>query len=240
MHDAEPVIQLVDVHKQYRSGRRAITALNGVSLTVQQGEWVAIVGPSGCGKSTMLNLLAGIDTADSGKVVVAGQRLSGMSEDALAGWRGREVGIVFQFFQLMPTLTVLENIVLPMDLAGNGRNRRERARRLLERVGMDHLADHLPSELSGGEQQRVAIARALANEPRLLLADEPTGNLDSRNGQNVVELLRDVWLSGRTIVIVTHDRSVAATASRIVAMRDGQIEDDRIGSAHRDQQFAHV
>jgi putative ABC transport system ATP-binding protein len=226
MDRSTPAIRVEDASRRYRTGRRDIPALNGVSLTIEYGEWVAIVGPSGCGKSTLLNLLAGIDSADGGEVIVAGQSLTGMSENALAAWRGREVGIVFQFFQLMPTLTVLENVVLPMDLAGNNRDRRERARQLLDEVGVEHLADNLPSELSGGEQQRVAIARALANNPRLLLADEPTGNLDSRNGAVIVDLLESLWGAGTTIVMVTHDPEVAARASRTISMRDGQIVDE--------------
>lgn len=226
MDQQEPAINIESVYRRYRSGRRDIPALAGVSLTVDYGEWIAIVGPSGCGKSTLLNLLAGIDGADDGEVVVAGQRLNGMSENALAAWRGREVGIVFQFFQLMPTLTVLENVILPMDLAGNNRDRRARALQLLDQVGVVELAGNLPSELSGGEQQRVAIARALANAPRLLLADEPTGNLDSRNGSIVVDLLEQLWRDGTTIVMVTHDPEVARRASRTIAMRDGQIVDD--------------
>jgi putative ABC transport system ATP-binding protein len=227
MDHEQTVIRVDNVFRRYRSGRRDIPALDGVSLTVDEGEWIAIVGPSGCGKSTLLNLLAGIDSADDGAVVVAGQALTGMSENALAAWRGREVGIVFQFFQLMPTLTVLENIILPMDLAGNNRERGRRALHLLEQVGVLDLAGNLPSELSGGEQQRVAIARALANAPRLLLADEPTGNLDSRNGEIVVGLLDQLWRQGTTIVMVTHDSEVAARASRTITMRDGQIVDER-------------
>jgi putative ABC transport system ATP-binding protein len=229
MDQQESAINVESVYRRYRSGRRDIPALAGVSLTVDYGEWIAIVGPSGCGKSTLLNLLAGIDGADDGEVVVSGQRLNGMSENALAAWRGREVGIVFQFFQLMPTLTVLENVVLPMDLAGNNRDRRGRALQLLDQVGVVELAGNLPSELSGGEQQRVAIARALANAPRLLLADEPTGNLDSRNGSIVVDLLEQLWRDGTTIVMVTHDPEVARRASRTISMRDGQIVDDLSG-----------
>jgi putative ABC transport system ATP-binding protein len=226
MEQTQPAIRVENAFRRYRSGRRDIPALAGVSLTVDDGEWIAIVGPSGCGKSTLLNLLAGIDTADEGSVVVAGQALNGMSENALAAWRGREVGIVFQFFQLMPTLTVVENVILPMDLAGNSRDRRTRALQLLDQVGMLELAHNLPSELSGGEQQRVAIARALANTPRLLLADEPTGNLDTRNGAIVVDLLDQLWRQGTTIVMVTHDSTVAARASRTVTMRDGLIVDE--------------
>ncbi|MEX2315245.1 MAG: ABC transporter ATP-binding protein [Thermomicrobiales bacterium] len=233
MKHEQPAIRVESVHRRYRSGRRDIPALAGVSLTVEYGEWIAIVGPSGCGKSTLLNLLAGIDIADEGAVTVAGRSLTRMSENALASWRGREVGIVFQFFQLMPTLTVLENIILPMDLAGNNRNRSTRARQLLEQVGVLELAGNLPSELSGGEQQRVAIARALANAPRLLLADEPTGNLDSTNGSIVVDLLDALWRQGTTVVMVTHDPDVAARASRTVTMRDGRIIEDELGRPRR-------
>jgi len=227
MEHEQPAIRVENVFRRYRSGRRDIPALDCVSLTVDYGEWIAIVGPSGCGKSTLLNLLAGIDSADDGEVVVAGQTLRGMSENALAAWRGREVGIVFQFFQLMPTLTVLENVILPMDLAGNNRDRRSRAMQLLDQVGVLELAGNLPSELSGGEQQRVAIARALANAPRLLLADEPTGNLDSNNGTIVVELLTELWQQGTTIVMVTHDPEVAQRASRTISMRDGRIVEEQ-------------
>lgn len=222
----EAAIRVERVFKRYRVGQRDVIALNGTSLTIDYGEWVAIVGPSGCGKSSLLNLLGGIDGPDSGTVEVVGQHLAGLSEDRLAAWRGREVGIVFQFFQLMPTLTILENVILPMDLARNGNNRRARATALLEQMGVAELAHNLPTELSGGEQQRAAIARALANRPRLLLADEPTGNLDSHNGQIVVELLRGLWESGTTIVMVTHDPGIAAQASRVVSMRDGEIVGD--------------
>lgn len=225
--DAEDVITLTNVRKSYRSGQREIVALQGIDLRVQPGEWVAIVGPSGCGKSTVLNLLSGIDSADSGSVRVAGAELRGMSEDALARWRGRQVGIIFQFFQLMPTLTALENVMLPMDLTGNRENRSRRARGLLTDVGVADLAHNLPSELSGGEQQRVAIARSLANGPQLILADEPTGNLDSRNGEIVVELLGKLWRSGTTIVMVTHDPGIAERTSRVISMRDGLVVGDR-------------
>jgi putative ABC transport system ATP-binding protein len=224
MNHHRDAILVESVHRRFRTGRRVISALSGVSLTISEGEWVAIVGPSGCGKSTLLNVISGIDAPDEGRVVVAGRSLNSMSENALASWRGREVGIVFQFFQLMPTLTVLENVLLPMDLAGRAGDRRSRARRLLQEVGVAELSDHLPSELSGGEQQRVAIARALANSPGIVLADEPTGNLDSRNGRIVVDLLEHVWRRGTTIVMVTHDLELSARASRVIAMRDGRIE----------------
>ena len=223
---AAPLIDVQDVTRTYRSGRSDVPALRGVSLRVEQGEWVAIVGPSGCGKSTLLNLLSGIDQPDSGSVYVQDRRIDVLSQDALARWRGRAVGIVFQFFQLMPTLTAIENVLLPMDLVGYGTSRRARALDLLQRVGVADLAQHLPSELSGGEQQRVAIARALANDPPLLLADEPTGNLDRRSGAVVIELLQGLWQEGRSIIMVTHDEQVAAQAQRVITMQDGSIVGD--------------
>ena len=221
-----PIIHLTGVTKEYQAGRRAIQALRGVDLIVEPGEWVTILGPSGCGKSTLLNILSGIDRATGGSVEVAGVDLRSLSEEELARWRGQHVGIIFQFFQLMPTLTALENVLLPMELVGN-RPRRDRARGLLERVGVGHLADHLPNELSGGEQQRVAIARALANDPPLLLADEPTGNLDSASGARVLALLAEMWETGKTLVLVTHDRAIASHGSRVIEMRDGRIVADR-------------
>lgn len=214
------------MNKSYRSGRREIPALRDVSLDVAEGEYLTIVGPSGCGKSTLLNLITGIDKADSGEVLILGTELSGLGQDGLARWRGREVGIVFQFFQLMPTLTARENILLPMDLAGNRAGSDQRARDLLTHVGLQKLGDHLPSELSGGEQQRVAVARALANGPRLLVADEPTGNLDTRNGEIVAELIESEWRQGTTVVVVTHDRNLAGRAPRTIEMLDGEIVND--------------
>lgn len=230
-------ITLTDVTKTYQTGRRSLSALRGINLSIERGEWVAILGPSGCGKSSLLNLLSGIDQPSSGSVLIDGVDLSSLSEERLARWRGRTVGIVFQFFQLMPTLTALENVLLPLDLNGR-RGDRSRATELLARVGIDHLADHLPNELSGGEQQRVAIARALANEPAIVLADEPTGNLDSASGASVLEILQELWRAGTTLILVTHDRGIATYASRVIEMRDGLIVDDRqqsdpfVGSEH--------
>jgi len=222
---ASPIISLAGVSKNYQAGRRAVHALQSIDLTINRGDWVSILGPSGCGKSTLLNMLSGIDRPSTGSVDVLGQRLEALSEERLARWRGRSVGIVFQFFQLMPTLTALENVMLPMQI--NARHgRQDRARYLLERVGLERLGDHFPNEMSGGEQQRVAIARALANDPPILLADEPTGNLDSTSGELVLDLLGQTWRDGATLILVTHDRSVAQLASRIITMRDGEIVDD--------------
>jgi putative ABC transport system ATP-binding protein len=222
MLNHQPFIQLVDVSKDYVSGWRTIHALSAIELEIGRGEWVTLLGPSGCGKSTLLNLISGIDRPTTGRIVIDDEVISDLSEEQLARWRGRTVGIVFQFFQLMPTLTALENVLLPMDLAGRGRDRR-RSRELLDRVGLLDLVDHLPNELSGGEQQRVAIARALANDPPLILADEPTGNLDSETGARVLSLFEDMWRQGKTIILVTHDRSVARRASRVIELRDGRI-----------------
>ena len=215
-------IQFDHVSKEYVSGRRTIRALNDITFSIAAGEWVTLLGPSGCGKSTLLNLLSGIDRPTEGRVIINGTVISDRSEEQLSRWRGVTVGIIFQFFQLMPTLTALENVLLPMDLAGRGRDRR-RASDLLERVGLKHLSGNLPSELSGGEQQRVAIARALANDPPLILADEPTGNLDSETGRRVLKLFEELWHQGKTIIMVTHDRSVAEYGSRVIELRDGEI-----------------
>lgn len=220
-------VSITNVSKSYRSGRRSIRALHNVSLDIGYGDYVSIVGPSGCGKSTLLNIMTGIDSSDTGEVVVLGTSLIGLSQDRLAAWRGREVGIVFQFFQLMPTLTVLENVILPMDLTGNTGSKRERATQLLELVGLENLADNLPSELSGGEQQRVAVARALANNPSLIVADEPTGNLDTVTGEAVISLLESLWRDGTTVILVTHNQNIARRAPRMVGMRDGEIVEDR-------------
>ena len=227
MPDRMPAIHVEHLSKSYAVGRRSVPALRDVSLLVDQGEYVSIVGPSGCGKSTLLNTLAGIDSPDTGDVIVNGTNLKGMNQNQLATWRGRSVGIVFQFFQLMPTLTALENIMLPMDLAGSSRGARERAAALLDRVGLAEFHDNLPSELSGGEQQRIAVARALANSPSLILADEPTGNLDSSNGQAITHILESLWNDGTTIVVVTHDLNLAGRSPRVISMSDGEIVDDQ-------------
>lgn len=223
----EALVSVRDLVKVYRQGRRDVPALRGISLDIARGEWVAIVGPSGCGKSTLLNLIAGIDRPTSGSIQVEGEEISVLGEEALARWRRQHVGIVFQFFQLMPTLTAVENVELPLVLARRPGGR-QRAMELLEQLGIAHLANHLPSELSGGEQQRVAIARALANDPALLLADEPTGNLDSESGQQVIQLFQELWKAGRTVILVTHDPRIASWAERVVELRDGQVARDSL------------
>jgi putative ABC transport system ATP-binding protein len=225
---ARVLVELAGVEKTYVSGAVTTPALRGVDLTIGAGEMVAIVGPSGSGKSTVTNLIAGIDRPSAGTVTVAGQRIDTMGEEALARWRGNTVGIVFQFFQLLPTLTALENVALSLDFArrGGARGRRRRARDLLGLVGLGDKADRLPMELSGGEQQRVAIARALACEPALLIGDEPTGNLDSHTADEMFDLLVDVHRRGTTVVFVTHDPQFAARAPRTVTVSDGRIVDD--------------
>ena len=220
-----PLIEFAGVEKTYRSGRLDFRALRGIDLVVRVGELVAIVGPSGSGKSTILNLLTGIDRASAGSITVDGRRLDTMTQEQLAGWRGANVGIVFQFFQLLPTLTALENAVLPLDLAkrGSKRDRFGRAEHNLELVGLADKADRLPAELSGGEQQRVAIARALAADPKLIVGDEPTGNLDTTTAGEMFDLLEKLNAEGKTVLYVTHDSGLAARARRIVTIRDGRV-----------------
>ncbi len=220
-----PLIELVDVTKSYRVGGRSFPALDRVTFSLPAAEFVAIVGKSGSGKSTLVNLVAGIDHPTSGEIRVGGVLLQGLDESRLAMWRGRNTGVVFQFFQLLPTLTVVENVTLPMDfckLLPRGPARR-RALELLERVGIADQADKLPFELSGGQQQRAAIARALANDPALLVADEPTGNLDSQTADAVLELLSALTRAGKTVLMVTHERDVTRFADRVITLTDGRI-----------------
>jgi putative ABC transport system ATP-binding protein len=224
-----PVIQLRGVEKVFQTGRVEYPALRGVDLEVSSGEMVAVVGPSGSGKSTILNIVTGIDRATAGEVVVTGRNLVELSEEELAIWRGDHVGIVFQFFQLLPTLTAAENVMLPLDFARTGTvdERAERANRRLGLVGLADKTDAFPSELSGGEQQRVAIARALACDPALLVADEPTGNLDTDTADEMFDVLGKVNEDGTTIVFVTHDPSLAGRADRVVSIRDGVVDGGR-------------
>jgi len=223
---APPLISLAGVTKTYRTGSVEHRALQGVDLEIGAGEMVSVVGPSGSGKSTVLNLVTGIDRASEGTVTVDGRSISDMSEEDLAAWRGRRVGIVFQFFQLLPTLTALENAMLPMELArlGSASDRAEKAAHNLELVGLGDRQEHVPSELSGGEQQRVAIARAIACDPVLLVGDEPTGNLDSETALRMFDLLQGLNERGMTVLYVTHDPGLAARAGRRIQIRDGRID----------------
>jgi len=223
----EPVLTVRGARKTFEAELAPVRALRGVDLTLGDGEFVAIMGPSGCGKSTLLNLVAGLDTADDGEIVLAGEQVTGKTEDELARMRRRHIGIVFQFFNLLEGMTVLENVVLPAMIAGTKRKPAEtRARDLLDLLGLGDKAGEVPAVLSGGQRQRLAIARALANEPTLLLADEPTGALDTDGGREVLELFKRLHADGQTILLVTHNDEVAEAADRIVRMRDGRVEDE--------------
>jgi putative ABC transport system ATP-binding protein len=220
------MIRLHNVTRSYPTPAGTFTALADVSLSIERGEFVAVVGQSGSGKSTLLNLLAGIDRPTSGEVVIADTALRTLSERAMSRWRGTAVGIVFQFFQLLPTLTAAENVMLPMDFCGTypPRGRRSRALALLDKLGVADQADKLPATLSGGQQQRVAVARALANDAAVVLADEPTGNLDSRTADAMIALLADLAHEGRTVVMVTHERDVQRHATRTITLVDGRVQ----------------
>lgn len=221
-----PIVSLGDVRRDYALGAERVHALQGVTLDVQRGDYVAIVGPSGCGKSTLLNLIGVIDQPTSGTVAISGKRVDAMSDREATSFRLRNIGFVFQRFYLMPILSAVENVALPMAEAGVARQtREERAAELLAYVGLGGRRKHRPSELSGGEQQRVAIARALANGPLLLLADEPTGELDASTGAQIISLFRRLNEDGTTIVVVTHDEGLAGAARRKIHMRDGKVVD---------------
>lgn len=230
MQAAQPAIKLVDVTKRYRRGIRDVVAIQKLSLSVPRGEFLAVMGPSGSGKSTLMNLIAGLDVPDEGEVLVGGESLAAMGDRELARMRRTEVGVVFQFFNLLPHLTALDNVTLP--LRASGLQRRimvERAQRALTAVGLADRADHRPMELAGGEMQRVAIARALAIEPSIILADEPTGNLDSSSGAEILRLLRVCNRDQRvTIVLVTHSAVAAAYGDRVIALQDGQVVEETI------------
>ena len=217
-------LTVTGLRKTFEAENAPVRALRGVDLTVERGEFIAVMGPSGCGKSTLLNLVAGLDVPDEGEISVAGEAVTGRTEDDLARMRRKHMGIVFQFFNLLEGMTVLENVVLPSVIAGRRRKMAEtRARDLLDLLGIGDKASAVPGVLSGGQRQRLAIARALANSPTLLLADEPTGALDSAGGAEIIELLRRLHANGQTIILVTHDPAVADAAGRIVRMRDGRI-----------------
>jgi putative ABC transport system ATP-binding protein len=222
---ARSLIELRNLTKVYRTPAGDFPALKGINLRVGRGEFVAVVGKSGSGKTTMINMLTGIDRPTSGQVIVGGVPINRLSEGRMSRWRGRNLGIVFQFFQLLPTLTILENVMLPMDLCGTypHRERRARALHLLRLMDIAENADKLPSEISGGQQQRAAIARALANDPVIIIADEPTGNLDSKTADAIFELFQALVARGKTFLMVTHDNDLAARASRIVELADGEV-----------------
>ncbi len=221
------MIELKQVTKVYRKGRVEVKALNGVDLTVKDGELTVLVGVSGSGKTTLLNLIGGLDVPTSGSVLVDGTDISRMDSKQLTLYRRQKIGFVFQFFYLIPTLTVLENVMLPLvPLPMGAKEKQEKALQLIEEVGLSERVNHLPGELSGGEQQRVAIARALVNDPQILLADEPTSDLDTETGNQIIELLRKFQAKGKTVIIATHDERLTQIASHIVRMRDGRIVEE--------------
>jgi putative ABC transport system ATP-binding protein len=224
----QPIIQVKNVVKNFQVGDSEVTILKGISFDVDRGEFVSIVGPSGNGKSTLLNMITGIDRPTSGEIIATGQPVHQMSENDLAGWRGQNVGIIFQFFQMLPALSLLKNVILPMDFAGlySPKERRERAMDLLELVGLADQADKLPAMVSGGQQQRAAIARALAADPALLVGDEPTGNLDSRTAGEIFDLFSQLVDQGKTMLMVTHDKELAQRVPRRLEIVNGRITRD--------------
>ena len=224
-HSTSPLIEIKNLRKVYQTPAGDFTAVNGINVEVQRGEFVAIIGKSGSGKSTFINMITGIDRPTSGEIVIDGAPIHSFNEGQMAAWRGRNLGIVFQFFQLFPTLTILENIILPMELNKlySKNERKERAMHLLEKVEMTEQAHKLPSAISGGQQQRVAIARALANDPPLLVADEPTGNLDSKTAEKIFSLFEDLVTAGTTILMVTHDSDLARRVNRTILISDGEV-----------------
>jgi putative ABC transport system ATP-binding protein len=232
--NSDKIIEVKEVVKNFKVGDGEVTILKGISFDVKPGEFVSIVGPSGNGKSTLLNMITGIDRPSAGEVIVTGREVHKMSENKLASWRGEHVGIIFQFFQMLPALSLLQNVILPMDFANkySAKERRERALNLLEIVGLADQAEKLPSMVSGGQQQRAAIARALANDPPLLVGDEPTGNLDTRTATDVFELFSKLVEQGKTMIMVTHDKELAKRVPRVVEITNGKItRDEFVGGA---------
>jgi putative ABC transport system ATP-binding protein len=229
---SSPIIEVIRLTRTIQTPTHRVEILRGVDLAIPRGQFVAIMGPSGSGKSTLLGLLAGLDNATSGQILLDGEDITGLSEDRMAEVRGRKIGFVFQSFQLIPTLTAEENVLLPAELAGAGAEVTSRARELLKRVGLVDRMDHYPVQLSGGEQQRVALARAFITRPPILLADEPTGNLDGRTGEQVLELLLELNRGeGATLIMVTHDAALAGHADRVITLRDGLVVSDLAASA---------
>ncbi len=224
-----PIVQVIGLTRTIQTPTHRVEILRGIDLEIERGQFAAIMGPSGSGKSTLLGLLAGLDNATSGRIFLDGEDITGLSEDRMAEVRGRKIGFVFQSFQLIPTLTAEENVLLPAELAGAGPEVTKRGRELLERVGLADRLDHYPVQLSGGEQQRVALARAFITRPPILLADEPTGNLDGATGQHVLELLLELNRGeGATLILVTHDPGLAEHSDRIITLRDGLVVSDKL------------
>jgi putative ABC transport system ATP-binding protein len=226
------MIEMTAIRKVYSTGRMEVEALKGVNLTIGRNEYVSIVGPSGSGKSTLMNLIGCLDTPSTGTYLLSGENVAGLDRNQLAEVRNKKIGFVFQSFNLLPYASALENVALPLLFAGiSDKKRNERAKEMLERVGLGDRIDHKPTELSGGQMQRVAIARALANNPAIILADEPTGNLDSATGEEILSLLREVHAEGNTLVVVTHDSGIGRGAERTLSIRDGRIERDSGGES---------
>jgi len=226
---SEPIIRIRDLTRHYVMGTETVQALRGVSLDIGRNEYVAIMGPSGSGKSTMMNMIGCLDTPTSGEYWLNGQEVSQLTDDQLARVRNKEIGFVFQTFNLLPRATSLHNVELPLVYAGvSSKERRNRASAALQRVGLGNRMDHRPNELSGGQRQRVAIARALVNEPSILLADEPTGNLDSTTSEEIMQVFAELHRQGQTVIMVTHEADIAAHAERTVVLRDGRVETDRV------------
>jgi len=227
---AQEIIKLNNVHKDYFMGDSIIRALDGVDATIRKGDFIAIIGPSGSGKSTMMNMVGALDLASKGEIFLDGKDIEHLEESELAQIRGRKIGFVFQTFNLIPTLNALENVMLPMLFQGVSREiRTERAKELLKKVGLKERMYHLPSELSGGQRQRVAIARALSNDPEVILADEPTGNLDSKTGKEILDMFIKLNKEGKTIIVVTHDSDIAKHARKVLKMKDGKLDGGKNG-----------
>ena len=220
------IIELKNLSKHYEMGENIVKALDGIDVKIKKGDFIAIVGPSGSGKSTMMNMIGALDLATKGEIFLDDEDIENLEESELAQIRGGKIGFVFQTFNLIPTLTAMENVMLPMTFQGLGREEKlERAEKILKKVGLEHRKNHFPNELSGGEMQRVAIARALANNPEVILADEPTGNLDSKTGKEIMKIFTDLNKKGKTIILVTHDLDLTKYATKVLKLRDGKLEE---------------
>ncbi|TDR26149.1 ABC transporter ATP-binding protein [Flavobacterium cheniae] len=228
---ANPLIKITNIKRDFPLGNEIVYVLKGIDLEINKGEYVALMGPSGSGKSTLMNILGCLDTPTSGTYILNGKHVSEMQDDELAGIRNKEIGFVFQTFNLMPRTTALDNVALPMVYAGHSKSERvERATEVLTQVGLNDRMDHKPNQLSGGQRQRVAVARALVNKPSIILADEPTGNLDSKTSVEIMNLFNEIHAKGNTVILVTHEEDIAAYAHRIIRLRDGLIESDTMNS----------